>query len=300
MNKRDLVKKYRDNNQEIDLIENLEFRNLREYNNEYISLLEVLFLMLDETEKNHSLVQQMLFKYIYSALDKILESEEARKKFVNIISSAISFNNHNVSSFIFRFILNIKDNVEGIGDKTNINVLKADLEQINIDVLDNAIGKKKEYNLIRTLFYNCATDMESNRKVVLRTEAIQKFHNYIEENPIEYLRHFIRPYYTNTMKGHIEYFLHVGEPFCNQIFPEEVEFIEYLNKAKRIDEKLVADIKMFFESVIPNSNERGTLILYSSEIKTSSSKEQYKKLLSSSHVWVRPECLPPSYKSKKS
>ena len=298
--KKDILIKYRDRNQELDLLGALEKKGLDQYDEDYKKLIEILLLMLSITEKNDIAIQQFLFNSIYSQLDTILNSEKSRTDFVKIISESINEDNDKITSFVYRFILNIKDDVDGIGRKENIGSLKDALEQINIDSLSNAIEKDKEYSLIIKLFYNCVADMESDRRVILHEKAIEKFREYIEKKPIGYLKHFLRPYYTGPNKQHLEYFLHIGEPFCVQIFPKNGEFVGYLHKIKgrAIDVKLIADVKMFFERVSSNpKDENKAIILYSSEIENLPNKEDYPRLLSSEHVWVRPECLPPRYKS---
>lgn len=298
--KRDLVKKYRDNNQEIELIESLGIRGVREYNNEYKSLIEVLFLMLDETEKNHLIIQQVLFEYILRALEEILKSKETCGEFVGNIITTISLNNANVPDFISRFILKILE-PSLISKYEHIEFLNGALENVNVEVLKKAITEQKDFDLIIALFYSCVTDIGLNRKVILHPEAINEFRKYIDKNPLEYLRCFLRPYYHGFEKDFIDYFEHIGEPFCKQIFQEDNEFISFLDgiKPETSDIKLVQDIKRCFEKT--NFTSMGinkTIVLFSLETPPSSNQEQFIKLLSKKHKLVRPECLPPDYKAQ--
>jgi len=299
--KKDILIKYRDKNQELDLLGALERKGLNQYNDEYKKLIEILLNMLSNTKKNSVPIQQYLFRSIYLVIDSILSSKESTEEFTEIIAESVDENNDNVTSFVFRFILNIKDSVEGVGDKDNIQFLMENLKLINVKALHDAIDNNKEYSLILKLFYNCVNDMESDRRVILHPEAIKKFHNYIVmDNPLGYLQHFIRPYYTGPTKDHAEFYLHVGEPFCSQIFPDNkiVKFLDNLDHINdpNVDPKLVKDIREFNRRANLNSkNEDKTVFLFSPEYNPSYSVERL-KLQYKDHEYVRSICLPPDYK----
>ncbi|WP_286727950.1 MULTISPECIES: hypothetical protein [Sphingobacterium] len=295
--RKDILIKYRDNHQELDLLGALEQKGLSQYDNEYKKLIEILCGMLSITNDNNIPIQQFLFNSIYRVLDSILLSEASIKEFVTIISDSISKDNSNVNAFVFRFILNIKDNLEEIGKKDNIDLLQKELEQVNIKALTDAIDERKDYNLIIELFYNCVTDMEANRRVVLHPEAIEKFRNYIAKNPTNYLEYFIRPYYTGPNKYDIEFYLHVGEPFCSRIFPND-GFREFLGLIgdKIADSSLLEDIKEFYKWASSKQDvEDKTVVLYSPKF-TSQYEINSLSLTSQSHKHVRSICLPPDYR----
>ncbi|WP_286736650.1 MULTISPECIES: hypothetical protein [Sphingobacterium] len=294
--RKDILIKYRDNHQELDLLGALEQKGLIQYDNEYKKLIEILCGMLSITNDNNIPIQQFLFNSVYKVLDLILLSGESIKEFVSIISDSIPNDNSSVNAFIFRFILNIKDNSEGIAKKNNIDLLKKELEEVNIKALTNAIDERKDYDLIIEQFYNCVTDMEANRRIILHPDAIEKFHNYIAENPTNYLKYFIRPYYTGPNKHNIEFYLHVGEPFCSRIFPND-SFTEFLDTIgdKIADSSLLEDIKEFYNRAISKQNgEDETVILYSPKF-TPQYEIDRLPLTSSNHKHVRPICLPPDY-----
>jgi len=293
----DILIKYRDKDQELDLLGALEHKGLNQYNDEYKKLIEILLTMLSITKKNSVPIQQYLFRSIYSVIDEILRSKQSIEEFTNIIATSVNEENDNVTSFVFRFILNIKDNVEGVRDKDNIQILKENLERINIKALQVAIENDEEYSLILKLFYNCVNDMESDRRVILHPEAIKKFRAYIENNPMGYLQHFVRPYFTGPTKGYSEFYLHVGEPFCSQLFPNNT-FEQFLNNIEdiNVDPKLVEDIREFYRRAHLNSkNKDKTVFLFSPEYNPSYSVERL-KLQYEDHEYVRTICLPPEYK----
>ncbi|MEN5378774.1 hypothetical protein [Sphingobacterium kitahiroshimense] len=298
--KKDILIKYRDKDQELDLLGALEQRGLNQYDDEYKKLIEILLNMLSITKKNSVPIQQYLFRSIYNVLDSILSSKESTEEFTQIIAENVDENNDNVTSFVFRFILNIKDNVEGSGDKRGVEALKAALERINIEALHAGITNNKDYSLIVKLFYNCVTDMESDRRVILHAEAIEKFHSYIIDNPAEYLQNFLRPYYNGPRKDHLEFYLHVGDPFWPQIFQKD-SVLQYLNNIDNtiVDSKLIQDIREYYERVKTKPrNEDKIVILYSSEYPWSN-EVHLLKILSKEHKHVRPLCLPPDYKDSK-
>lgn len=305
MKKRDTIRKYIDKQQELDLLSSLEQRGLDAYDEYYKALLEILIIMLDETSKNQLPIQQLLFKNIYAVLDKILCSPETIVKFTEIIKSNIERDNNNVTSFVSRFILNIKDNIENIGYKPNIEYLEQSLRQININVLKKFIHDKKEHVSIIDAFYNCVEDLESNRRVILAPKAIEIFKAYIEDNPKGYLSHFIRPYYIMFNKKVVDYFLHVVEPFCLQIFPGENSFLQYLDKIRAgsagNDIDLVDDIIEFSKKALSNgSDESKPVVLFSPQLESTldGKRSSSVKLKSSKHIGVRSDCKPPLYKSE--
>lgn len=296
--KKDILIKYRDKNQELDLLGALEQKGLNQYNDEYKKLIEILLNMLSNTKKNSVPIQQYLFRSIYLVLDSILSSKESTKEFTEIIAESVDEDNDNVTSFVFRFILNIKDNIEGAGDKRGVEDLNDLLKHINVNALNNAIDNKKDYSLIISLFYNCVNDMDHDRRVILHPEAIKKFRDYIVvDNPSGYLQHFIRPYYTGPTKEHAEFYLHVGEPFCSQLFPNNT-FEQFLNNIEdiNVDPKLVEDIREFYRRAhLKSKNKDKTVFLFSPEYNPSYSVERL-KLQYEDHEYVRPICLPPEYK----
>lgn len=300
--KKDILIKYRDNRQEFDLLEALESRGLSDYDEEYKKLLRILFTMLCITNDNYLVIQQFLFKSIYIVLDDILYRKESRDYFIKIISESIPDGEVNITSFVSRFILNIKDNVELIGEKKFIRELEESLQLVNVNALDSAIKKEKSHEIILNVFYNCISDMESDRKVILRSDAISLFLEYIKKKPTDYLSHFIRPYYTGPNEQNLEYFMHVGEPFCAQVFPIQGEFKEYLEGVKddSVDKKLIEDVRLFFERTSTRSDIRDkTLILYSPEMPTLINKGRVLELKSKKHEYVRGLCIPPDYKKRE-
>lgn len=296
--KKDILIRYRDNNQELDLLGALEQKGLNDYNDEYKKLIEILLLMLSITEKNGIPIQQFLFYSIYRKLDDIVASEDNLREFVDVVSGSINEDNDNISAFIFRFIVNIKDDLKGIGAKKNIDSLKRALEQINVTALGNAIRDEKKYSLIADLLYSCVSDMEADRKIILHTDAIKKFRDYILKNPTGYLKYFIRPYYSmGPRKESAEYYLHVEEPFRAQIFGNDFEnFLAQLDK----EDGLVSDIIAFYDKVFNHRNKEDKVVmLFSYENKESISAEKHLRLTSDEHEFVHHECLPPNYRSVK-
>jgi len=297
--------KYRDNNQEIDLLNALEQKHLNEYDEEYKKLLEIVFAMLSITKKNQLPIQQFLFNSIFKKLSSILITKTAIEEFVELINKSINEDNDNVTAFVFRFILNIKDNIEGIGEEDNINILKGALERVNLNALHEAIANGKEYQLIVKLFYNCVTDMDANRRVLLNTEAIQVFRNYIEEEPENYLRHFIRPYYLTYSKQDIDYYLHVGEPFNNQIFSDKIirniTFTDFLNRldGTNIDSELLEDIRQFNRINERNLKSGIKTVVLSSPVYMPNSRSETLKIQSEKHIYTRGLCTPPYYKERE-
>jgi hypothetical protein len=130
------------------------------------------------------------------------------------------------------------------------------------------------------------------------------YRQYIRINPKPYLEGYIRPYWTGTTVDHLEHYYHVPEPFQNQIFTEQLAWLDFIDSAKiaGLDMGLINDLQAFQQDYNskPLDNEDRKVILYSDEMRNLRHDMPPKriKLLSDLHKGVRKECLPPSYSLK--
>lgn len=285
---------------EIELLRKLELLGLNEYNDKYKRLIQILVVLLNNTEKNFLPIQQFLFKTIYAALKEIVKNESNIQEFVDILKVSSDNDYQNISNFIYRFILNIKDDVEGIKRLNNMGLLEKKLKLVNIDFLKELVSNKKEYTSIVYVFYHCVDTLEENRRVILHPNAISLFYQYVIENPEGYLSHFIRPYYTGPTRYDGEYYQHVPEPFCEQIFKDETfkQFLEQVPQ-KKVDKNLLNDILSFYTKAKSNANNTDKVVmLFSFDNLYSQNRDNHLQLQSENHVYVRESCKPPKYNSE--
>lgn len=300
MDKNSIIK-YINEGKEIELLEQFELLGFNEYNEKYKKLLAILVVLLNFSESNFLSVQQFLFKTIYKVFEPILHDRASIEQFIEIIKINSDSNYGNISHFIGRFILNIKDNVEQSKEFQNISLLEDALKKLNLCFLNELIADQKEFSAIINVLYNCIHTLEKDRKIILQFEAVDCFYKYLKRNPKDYLAHFIRPYYSGPTKFWAEYYLHVPEPFCEQIFRREKleSFLDNI-KSEDLESKLVSDIRSFYrEATSRPNNEDKVVMLFSLDNEQSEFRSHHLKLLSPEHVYVRESCRPPDYKSDK-
>ncbi|MVZ62164.1 hypothetical protein [Sphingobacterium humi] len=297
MNK-ELLDKYIKERKVIEFLEKLELQGINTYNDKYIRLLEILIYLINNVnDRDFVTIQQYLFKTIYKVKGDLFNSEERIESFIKLLRKNSNPNYDNITSFNQRFILNLEDNIEELNGVHLKSYLKNALLSFNEDCLRKLINKNADYKSIINVFYCCVNAMElPERKVIISDEAIKTFLEYIEVNPIEYLSHFIRPYYSQgPTKGRAEYYLHVGEPFLSQIFMNG-EFKSFLNRQDK-ESKLVSDIANFYNYINNHPSKTDKIVMiFSNDNTESENLNNHLKLESDAHVWVRPGCRPTDYK----
>lgn len=297
---RNKILKFINEGKEVELLEQLELLGLNEYNAKFKQLIGILVVLLNNSKHNYLPIQQFLFKTIYKVLESILSSQENIKEFVEILSSNSDEDYNNISDFVGRFILNIMDDVDRMQQLKNIRLLDDALKQLNFKFLILLIQNQKRYESITNVFYNCIENLEEGRKIILQPNAISYFYEYVKSYPHGYLSHFIRPYYTGPTKFWAEYYLHVPEPFCEQIFKNN--FSSFLDEIqpKAGSTNLLDDIRMFYKKAHSgDGNKDKVVMLFSNDNEQSENKDDHLKLLSKEHTFVRDSCIPPNYKSER-
>lgn len=295
MNK-SLVLKYIEDNKVLELIEKLSLRPIEHYNSkEYRRLIEILVVLLNHVEFNYyHTVQQYLFTTIFKVKNDAFLDKKSIDEFIQLIKSCSDPNYKNIAGFIQRFIINILDNVDDLNNLSTSDYLKMSLLNLNIEFLKENIRNQASYEDVSDILYACVKSMEVGRRVILSRNAIEIFKVYVERNPLKYLMHFIRPYYSlGPTKERAEYYLHVGEPFNHQIFGNDFEnFLLDLEK----NNELVSDIIDFNNKMNANPKNRDKVVLlFSNQNKESLNLENHLRLRSPDHIYVRPECKPPDY-----
>ncbi|KKX47283.1 hypothetical protein [Sphingobacterium sp. IITKGP-BTPF85] len=293
MNTQQLLQ-YKNEIGDLNFYEEIQRYHLSEFDEKSKNILDTLLYLVNEDDKQFGNAQSTFFKVITKLLRNIIENNRI-DELTKLIQKNATGNHINISSLIGRFILNIEDDIFNLVHHSYKQYVKTNLIYLNIKFLEGLISEKAKYSVIVSVFYNCIEGLGQDRKIILDHEATSIFKKYIEKDPTDYLEHFIRPYYSGPTKEWPEFYLHVSEPFCEQIFGNKEKFIGYLDQLSKSD--LINDVNNFYQKANRHpSNEDKVVMLFSIDNKHSQNRENHLRMDSDKHIWVKPSCLPPAYK----
>jgi hypothetical protein len=298
MNKEQLLR-YKNEIGDLNFYEEIQRYHFSKFDEKSENILDTLLYLVNEDDKQFGNAQSTFFKVITKLLPNIIQSKRI-DELIKLIQENATGNHINISSLIGRFILNIEDDIFNLVHHSYKQYVKTHLIYLNIKFLEGLISEKANYSFIVSVFYNCIERLGQDRKIILDHEATFIFKEYIEKDPTDYLEHFIRPYYSGPTKEWPEFYLHVSEPFCEQVFGDKEKFIAYLNVlagSDLVNSNLVNDVNNFYQKANRHpSNEDRVVMLFSMENKHSQNRENHLKMDYRKHRWVKPSCLPPAYK----
>jgi hypothetical protein len=306
----DKIKEIIDKGEEAKFVNKLRSYSFNEYTLQSKNFLAIL-LTLVECGTDKILLQQFLYQSILKLLPNIYSSEESKKDFSKFLITNSVFPYVNVSSVLRDFIIGVYD--EKFLSKTDKDYnklveFKNELLNVNNHFLSlNIVEYLKEnsshsFNDIMSVFYSCVETLRAERRIKIDDKANKLLRDCLMQKPADYLQLFFRPYYFGPNKKHIEYYLHIGEPFFLQIFNNYETFLIFLEHSKKLTElPLVEDIIAYINKVRLLDGEKDRYqIFYSDLLKSGEifglyspiAEDKYIKLKSDKHSNVHPECLP--------
>ncbi len=281
-----------------ELLAKLNTYRFGDFDSKFQNLIRIMLLLIEKAENNRGTFYHSIKSRVLKGLPHILKSEETVNKFVDILKTDSVPNYVNISTLVREFIISIEDKDIAFNEhETNFDEyqFQKKLKEVNNSFLTKSIEEKLDYEIILSNFYNCVDTLGKERKIFIQDDAIEQFRNYILENPTEYLRYFIRPYYSGPNNTDYEYYLHVPEPFYKQIFKLDSDFDSFLAHSQSVvGSNLITDIESFIEKLdkVDDSREK-TVLLFSRKINMDTDRTV--KLQYDQHKWIRPECKPNNY-----
>jgi hypothetical protein len=303
-----IIQEYIDKGQELELLDKMNSYVITEVDNRFLNMVQILVILQEKAKIDWTQANRALVSLITKMLSKVFSDQGSVKldALLDAIEKSAPAPYLNTTYLGRQFIIGIQDKDDIFSDteisQENLEILKERLKMLNSRLLRKAIEEGEEYSVLINVLYNCVDRLGEERKTFLIPEALTLFETYVRDHPGDYLKSFIRPYYSGTNKTFIDYYFHVPEPFHPQIFGND--FAGFLNTLpmEGIDQSLIDDIRSFYTD-FQNASSLGRdrmVILYSAEMDRGGmdKPEKMMKLESSEHKWVRQECLPPLYRSE--
>lgn len=305
---RAIIEGYIEKGLELELLDKLNSYVITGFDDRFLNVVKILVILQERARIDWYQPNQALVKVVLKALPDMLGPENANNlnSFIHTLEETALLPYINISYLIRQLIIGIEDQDSKIADtgvsQEILMTFKERLQQLNVLFLEKVIGSESDFQSVIGVFYNCVDKLGAERKTFLIPTALELFRGYIKENSIDYLTHFIRPYYTGTNKFYIDHYFHVPEPFHQQIFSPTFTFEDFLIVAdkKNSNENLLRDIKDFYTTLLQRDPANGDrkVILFSEEMRHLSHEIPTKTLKISSidHILVRQECKPPLFK----
>lgn len=257
-----------------------------------------LFYSKDTEIASHYRYYRVAYLLSVKMISYLIENEKDFNKSINIIKISlermpehywISTLNKQLIDTIQKEIWNnirIEDSQEM---KDSVDSLLEELQTINEDFLQSSIDKNQPFSRIENIFGNCVEGYDVQREPIFTKSALEIFKKYINSQPEEYLKHFIRKKIPNTLYSPSSYFYHIPPYYHEKIFSS---FDDWLKSIKdEVDSKLFNDIEEFIRKPKEKSDRKRypSLNLYA----PTNSDNYDMKLTYSEHQKVNPKCLPP-------
>lgn len=300
-----IIQEYIDNGQELELLDKLNSYVITEVDRRFFNVVKILVFLQEKAKIDWTQANRALVDLITKMLGKVFDGKGTSNldNLMTTIEEGAAAPYQNISYLGRQMIIGIEDKDSKFSDggisQENLDVFQEAFQSLNIKLLRKAIEEKHDYSVLVILFYNCVDHLGEERRTFLLTEALDIFKNHVHSYPNNYLKTFIRPYYSGTTKNSLEHYFHVPEPFHQQIFGDKFEnFLDSVG-IEEVEPNLVNDIRAFYLAFknVPDSSRDRIVILYSAEMQKQGLEKPLRMLQikSTLHEWVRAECKPPSY-----
>jgi hypothetical protein len=289
------IEKYIEDGLELELLDKLNSYVITGFDKRTKNLIKILIIMQEEAKIDWMKPNQALINLIVKILPELISNDSSNNnlnELINLLKESGVKPYERISFLIRQFIIGIQDKDAKLRNANvpfeQLEEFREELIKVNVDFLRIAIRDKLSFSNIITIFYNCVSKLAEERKTILDDGAINIFKSYIQSTPDDYLKAFIRPYYTSGFNNNYpDYYIHVAEPFYSQIFKGDESFTEFLEESKNkiSDIELIEDIKNFHQRLLTRPEIEGNRSL----ILKSELTPNGLGLKSKNHINVRPE-----------